>query len=71
MTYDTLTAACGGSINPDTLRTFAKAMREYEHFMAGLGALLAPVDDRTPQAGEDWGDWHARTHSRQALQARP
>jgi len=38
-----LEAACGGSINPETLERFAKAMREYEAFMADLGALLGPV----------------------------
>lgn len=41
--FKNLEAACGGRINPETLRKFALAMREYEKFMEGLGALLGPV----------------------------
>jgi hypothetical protein len=40
--FSNLEAACGGSINPDTLRRFQAAMREYEQFMVGLDALLTP-----------------------------
>ena len=40
--FPNLEACCGGTINPETLRRFQKAMREYEHFMRGLEALLAP-----------------------------
>ena len=41
--FENLEQACGGSINPDTLERFAKAMREYDEFMGGLGRLLGPV----------------------------
>lgn len=47
--YGNLMAACGGKINPDTLKRFQIAMREYEEFMVGLGALLAPKDERKPE----------------------
>jgi len=43
--YPNLEAACGGVINPDTLLTFQKAMREYEVLMSGMRQLLAPADD--------------------------
>jgi hypothetical protein len=48
MTYkfSNLEAACGGSINPDTLRRFQVAMREYEMFMDSLGAMLAPRQEQ-------------------------
>lgn len=45
MDYPNLEAACGGVINPDTLRRFQLAMREYAHFMSGLEQLLAPREE--------------------------
>jgi hypothetical protein len=40
--FPNLEACCGGTINPENLRRFQKAMREYEVFMRGLEALFAP-----------------------------
>lgn len=40
--WPNLEAACGGKLNPETLKRFQLAMREYEDFMDGLGAMLAP-----------------------------
>jgi len=48
--YPNLEAACGGVINPDTLLTFQKAMREYEVLMSGMRQLLAPA---TPEQIEE------------------
>lgn len=42
--FATLTKACGGVLNIETLTEFQKAMREYEVFMDGMGQMLAPVD---------------------------
>jgi hypothetical protein len=42
--WPALEAACGGKLTPETLTQFQQAMREYERFMDGLGALLAPRD---------------------------
>ena len=42
--FPNLEAACGGRINPETLKQFQKAMREYEEFMAGLSVMLAPKE---------------------------
>ena len=43
--FATLTKACGGKLNVETLTEFQKAMREYEVFMSGMRELLAPVRD--------------------------
>ena len=44
--WPALEAACGGKLNPETLRQFQQAMREYDDFMNGLSALLAPKQER-------------------------
>jgi hypothetical protein len=47
--FANLEACCDDTINPDTLRRFQVAMREYDQFMRGPGALLAPKQEQ--------GDW--------------
>ena len=47
--FTKLTAACGGRISIESLKEFQQAMREYEVFMDGMGALLRPVRDTTTE----------------------
>ena len=47
--FANLEACCDDTINPETLRRFRLAMREYEQFMDGFGKLLAPKQEQ--------GDW--------------
>lgn len=51
MSYEALTKACGGVINPDTLTEFQRAMREYREFMSGARAMFAPVGETFARCG--------------------
>ena len=53
--FKNLEAACGGTINPDTLRTFQIAMREYSEFMRGVEAMFAPRQE--PRAIHDQAEY--------------
>jgi len=69
-TFKNLERACGGNINPDTLRVFERNLRqqepdaivEYAEFMKGMRALFAPVEENDePHCGKskiarDWAE---------------
>jgi hypothetical protein len=40
--WPNLEACCDGKLNPEMLKRFKRAMHEYEDFMTGLAAMLAP-----------------------------
>jgi hypothetical protein len=44
--FANLEKACGGRISIESLKVFQQAMREYEVFMDGMGALLAPKKEQ-------------------------
>lgn len=45
--FENLKKACGGSINPESLEEFEKAMREYKEFMGGMRELFgSPASSR-------------------------
>jgi hypothetical protein len=44
--FTNLEKACGGRISVESLTEFQQAMREYEVFMDGMGALLRPRDPK-------------------------
>ena len=52
--WPNLEACCDGKLNPEMLQRFQLAMREYEDFMSGMSALLAPKRDIP---ADDWRDY--------------
>ena len=43
--WPNLEACCDGKLNPEMLKRFQLAMREYEDFMSGLRAMLATKEE--------------------------